>query len=39
MVVDTGYKDEETGDHIVRIGRLAALLSERLDLPDTYCPF
>jgi putative two-component system response regulator len=34
LVVATEYKDEETGDHIVRIGRLSALLAKRLGLPD-----
>jgi putative two-component system response regulator len=35
LVVATEYKDEDTGDHIVRIGRLSALLAQRLDLPDS----
>lgn len=34
LVVATEYKDEDTGDHIVRIGRLGALLAKRRGLSD-----
>ena len=34
LVVATEYKDEDTGDHIVRIGRLSRLLAKRRGLPD-----
>ena len=28
------YKDEDTGDHIIRMGRYSALIAEKLDLPS-----
>ena len=34
LVMATEYKDEETGDHIVRIGKFCALLARQMGLPD-----
>ena len=33
LVMASEYKDEDTGDHIVRIGEYCLLLAEKLDLP------
>ncbi len=33
LVIAAEYKDEDTGDHIVRMSRLSALLAEKLGLP------
>lgn len=33
LVLAAEYKDEDTGDHIVRIGRFATLLAEKAGLP------
>lgn len=34
LVLAAEYKDEETGDHIVRMSRYSALIAEKMDLPD-----
>ncbi|MDO9527670.1 MAG: HD domain-containing protein [Syntrophales bacterium] len=34
LVLAAEYKDEDTGDHIVRMSRYAALIAEKLGLPD-----
>jgi len=33
LVLAAEYKDEDTGDHIVRMARYSALIAEKLDLP------
>jgi putative two-component system response regulator len=33
LVLAAEYKDEDTGDHIVRMGRYSALIAEKLGLP------
>lgn len=34
LVLAAEYKDEDTGDHIIRIGRFSSLLAEQLGLPE-----
>jgi len=34
LVLAAEYKDEDTGDHIIRMSRYAALIAEKLELPD-----
>jgi len=34
LVLAAEYKDEDTGDHIIRMGRYSALIAEKLDLPS-----
>lgn len=34
LVLTTEYKDEDTGDHIVRMCKYCALIAEKLGLPD-----
>lgn len=34
LVIASEYRDEDTGDHIVRIGRYSALIAEKLGRPD-----
>lgn len=34
LVLAAEYKDEDTGDHIVRMSRYSALVAEKLGLPD-----
>lgn len=34
LVLAAEYKDEETGDHIVRMSRYSALIAEKIGLPD-----
>ncbi|MCD6153430.1 MAG: HD domain-containing protein [Syntrophobacterales bacterium] len=34
LVLAAEYKDEDTGDHIIRMSRYAALIAEKLGLPD-----
>ena len=34
LVLAAEYKDEETGDHIVRMSRYSALIAEKMGLPD-----
>jgi len=34
LVLAAEYKDEDTGDHIVRMSRYSALIAEKLGLPD-----
>ncbi len=34
LVIAAEYKDEDTGDHIVRMSRYSALIAEKLGLPD-----
>ncbi len=36
MVMAAEYKDEDTGDHIVRIGKYCTLLAERLNLSEVF---
>ena len=33
LVLAAEYKDEDTGDHIIRMSRYSALIAEKLDLP------
>ncbi len=33
LVIAAEYKDEDTGDHIIRIGRYSALIAEKLGMP------
>ncbi|RLB27960.1 MAG: hypothetical protein DRG87_10355, partial [Deltaproteobacteria bacterium] len=35
LVLAAEYKDEETGDHILRMSRYSALIAQKLNLPDT----
>jgi len=35
LVLAAEYKDEETGDHIIRMSRYCALIAEKLGLPQT----
>lgn len=32
-----GYRDNETGDHILRIGKTAALLADAIGMPERWC--
>ncbi len=34
LVIAAEYRDEDTGDHIIRIGRYSALIAEKLGMPD-----
>ena len=34
LVMAAEYKDEDTGDHIIRIGKYCALMAEKLNLPQ-----
>ena len=34
LVIAAEYRDEDTGDHIIRIGRYSALITEKLGVPD-----
>ena len=34
LVIAAEYRDEDTGDHIMRIGRYSALITEKLGVPD-----
>jgi len=34
LVIAAEYKDEDTADHIIRIGRYSALIAEKLGLPE-----
>ena len=34
LILAAEYKDEDTGDHIVRMSRYAALIAQKLGLPD-----
>jgi len=34
LVLAAEYKDEDTGDHIIRMSRYSALIAEKLDLPS-----
>ena len=34
LVLAAEYKDEDTGDHIIRMSRYCALISEKIGLPD-----
>ena len=36
LVMASEYKDEDTGDHIVRIGEYCLLMAEKLDLPQEF---
>ncbi|MCK5350221.1 MAG: response regulator, partial [Desulfobacula sp.] len=36
LVMAAEYKDEDTGDHIVRIGQYCSLLAEKLNLSEEY---
>ena len=36
LVMAAEYKDEDTGDHIVRIGQYCSLISEKLNLPQEF---
>ncbi len=35
LVLAAEYKDEDTGDHILRMSRYSALIAQKLNLPDT----
>ncbi|MDO9565249.1 MAG: HD domain-containing protein [Candidatus Desulfaltia sp.] len=34
LAIAAEYRDEDTGDHIVRIGRYSALIAEKIGMPD-----
>lgn len=34
LVIAAEYRDEDTGNHIIRIGRYSALIAEKLEMPD-----
>lgn len=36
LVMAAEYKDEDTGDHIVRIGRYCSFIAEKLNLPEEF---
>lgn len=36
LVMAAEYKDEDTGDHIIRIGQYCSLMAEKLSLPDEF---
>ncbi len=36
LVMASEFKDEETGEHIIRIGKYSALISKKLGLPASY---
>ncbi len=36
LVMAAEYKDEDTGDHIIRIGQYCSLMAEKLNLLDEY---
>ncbi len=36
LVMAAEYKDEDTGDHIIRIGRYCPLIAEKLNLSDEF---
>ena len=36
LVMAAEYKDEDTGDHIVRIGQYCSLIAEKLNLPQEF---
>jgi len=36
LVMAAEYKDEDTGDHIIRIGKYCSLIAEKLNLPEKF---